>query len=169
MIFTTHYADMFYSVGQIGRCIFQHSGAGVLFAYFSFTIGRLDRRRIHGARRCRTVIARTDLVSVQRVYFGVCHQFLAGLIGGSARPPKRTARRFEAPDDVSAFHDKRHGLQPCDIRERIARHGDEVTMAPDGDGADIGLPAQGFRGIGGGGLNLASASFPFHHRDDDVR
>jgi hypothetical protein len=131
------------------------------FAYFSFTIAAacqtadvstLDPRAQMG------VGAHADLLSVQRIDPGLCHQ----CDRGSHRRKLTDSRLIGgALDDLAALHDEGHGLQARDIRERISRDGNQIAVTPDGDGADIGgaarVPRRRWRWRPGW---PASASFP---------
>src|SRR5271167_33944 len=72
--------------------------------------------------------------------------------------------------DFAAFHHKRHGLKPRDVRQRIAGNSDQVAKPPNRDGAYIAGAAERLGGVGSCRLNgLHWRHSPFDHGDELAR
>ena len=89
-MFTTHYADMYYSVAEepTGRCRFPDTEMPVFwdFAYFSFTIAAACQTAdvLTRAARIRKVVIVHELISFlfNASILGFAINVTAGLIGG---------------------------------------------------------------------------------------
>ena len=95
-MFTTHYADLFYSAKEAERPLrFPETPMPVFwdFAYFSFTIAAAcqtaDVTTLNAGVRKARDCARRDLVSVQRLDSRICNQC-------HRRPDRRQLNRLSA-------------------------------------------------------------------------